>query len=150
MIIFLHFSISFLLSTLLFLYILDPLEALLFSLIVGISSIIPDLDYILSKKFFKKIEHRSFTHSLIFPAILILFFRIQPFILLRIFGYLISFGILLHILEDMFTITGVKLLYPFSNKIFKIPIINTEKHKFVQYIASYLILLIVILIYLFI
>lgn len=48
---------------------------------------------------------------------------------LTIYGIYIGIGYFLHIFEDMFTISGVPLLYPFSKKRYKIPLMSTGTTK---------------------
>ncbi len=57
------------------------------------------------------LEHRTFTHSLLFTAILT---PVSPFIAL---------GVLSHILMDMFNPQGVEIFFPFGRKI-AFPVIN--------------------------
>lgn len=74
----------------------------------------------------KLLEHRGFTHSLLFMFIV--------YGLLRLLEkgqwfdaelYMIVPGILSHIVLDMLNTKGVKLLYPFNDKI-KIPLIKIK------------------------
>ncbi|MDA3855989.1 MAG: DUF2227 family putative metal-binding protein [Candidatus Woesearchaeota archaeon] len=103
------------------------------SFFVGFFSFLPDLDI----KFIKKLDkfnkenfyffsvfilplkyifrHRGITHSIWIPFILIYFgeFIFINFFLVLIFRiFYLSF--FLHIFEDMFTVSGVELFYPFT------------------------------------
>ncbi len=109
-----HLSFGFAVSGLLL-----PFWDYRFALIVIIGSLLPDLDYPysfigsmwpeLSNFLFKRFGHRGLLHSVWIPlSLLIDLFVGNTYILL--FGLCYT----LHILLDMMTYQGVKLLYPFD------------------------------------
>jgi len=157
----LHFSFSLLTSYLLFYYVIeyDKLSSTLLSFIVASLSIIPDFDWkiysytnkkliLYNKNKLKKIifyplytiykilnfifKHRTTTHSIFVP----LSFSLLGYIISPIF-YIISLSILLHIIADVFTKSGVPIFYPFFKKPIKVPIINTRKNILFQHILYY-------------
>lgn len=71
-------------------------------------------------------KHRSLSHSLLSTTIIggLTILGMQQYGLLK-YGVYITVGYFLHIFEDMFTVSGVPLLYPFSKKRFKIPLMST-------------------------
>ena len=93
-------------------------------LIIG--SFFPDIDepnsyigkkfYFLSKIFRKiGLKHRTLTHSIIFPFILFLIIVFIPDLdTFFVKGFII--GIILHIIGDAITISGVPIFYPISKK----------------------------------
>ena len=87
------------------------------TILVCAGAVLPDIDTgssFLGKKFrifSKLLEHRTFTHSLIFCALAAL---ISPYLFL---------GVLSHIIMDMCNPKGVQLFYPYGKNI-KFPIIN--------------------------
>ena len=93
-------------------------------LIIG--SFFPDIDepnsYIGKKlsflsKFLRKIglKHRTLTHSVFFPFILFLIIAFVPDLdTFFVRGFII--GIILHIIGDAITVSGVPILYPISKK----------------------------------
>jgi len=165
----LHFAASLVLSYVLFYYLLyfDKISSVLVSLIIAGFSSIPDFDWkiyswsnkqlilmnknrllkyilfpyyvfvLLTHRIFR---HRTTTHSAFFVIILV----ILGYLLSPIF-YLIALATLLHIIEDLFTISGVPLFYPLSKKMYKIPIINTRKHVREQTVLVYLLYLLFII-----
>ncbi len=156
----LHFALTLLISYILFYDILffDKISSLLLGVIVASFSSIPDYDwriyawsnrqliklkgsplkyvlfpyYLFLKLINKVFKHRTTTHSLFFVGIFFLF----GYFLLKLF-YLIGLAIFLHIIEDCFTVSGVPIFYPLSNKALKIPVINTRKHLREQKLLSY-------------
>lgn len=89
-------------------------------------------------------RHRTTTHSIFFAGA----FFLLGYLILPVF-YLIGLSILLHIIEDCFTVSGVPVFYPISKKSIKIPIINTRKHLKEQKIGSYLAIICLIILLLF-
>jgi inner membrane protein len=101
----------------------------------------------------KIFRHRTITHSLLFLSITFFLFisgigfikdNNIIFILYKILTISIFFGILFHIIEDMFTVRGVPLLYPFSMKSFRIFKFNSSNE-----IHNWAMRVIVILIFIF-
>ena len=168
----LHFTLTLLISYVLFynLLLFDKLSALLLGMFVASFSSIPDYDwkiyswsnkqiirlrksplkYVLFPYYFslivinKLFRHRTTTHSVFFAgAFFLLGYFVTPLL------HLIGLAVLLHILEDCFTVSGVPVFYPLSKKSLKIPLINTKKHLKEQKILSYLavICLIILLIF---
>lgn len=95
-----------------------------------VGSILPDIDepnsyighkLIFFSEFFKLIgiKHRTVTHSIFFPLFISILGVIHPIF------YFIAFGVLMHILEDAITNSGVPLLYPISDKRIGIRLFNT-------------------------
>lgn len=71
-------------------------------------------------------KHRTLSHS-IFSSLVIgacAYFGFNEFGISK-YGIYCGVGYFLHIFEDMFTVSGVPLLYPFSKKRFKIPLMST-------------------------
>jgi len=62
------------------------------------------------------IRHRTFTHSIWFMVI----FLMVAFLFKSIFLYGVSLGILMHLIGDMLTKGGVPLLYPISDKHYRL------------------------------
>jgi len=98
----------------------NPDYRIVFILVAIIAAYLPDIDTkfsVLGKKktfrilqFFTK--HRGMIHSFTFLAIItILFVLFLPVLALPFF---LGYG--LHLLADSFTITGIKLFYPFKKK----------------------------------
>jgi inner membrane protein len=93
-----------------------------FILFVLLGTIIPDID---SKKSFagnfktlRPIQllftHRGFFHSLLFMVLVLIFLNYAfP---IGMFGFFVGF--LSHILADIFTLEGIRVLYPFNFKFF--------------------------------
>jgi inner membrane protein len=95
-----------------------------------IGAILPDIDephsYIGNKfsflsKFFKLLglKHRTFTHALIFPSLVTLLGIIHPIF------FFIAYGIVMHILGDFLTKSGVPLFYPAFKKKFGLKVFKT-------------------------
>jgi inner membrane protein len=95
-----------------------------------IGAVLPDIDepnsYIGRRlKFISKllkcfnIKHRTFTHSVLFPFIILLFGIFHPVF------YFIAFGAFMHIIEDFLTDGGVPLFYPLSKKKFSLRLLKT-------------------------
>lgn len=112
-----HLAFGFLIG-LVTLKIFNPLNIILFLILVLIGSLLPDIDHPKSKvgKKIKLIgflfEHRGFFHSLLFLAlihiIVFMFFRDNPFILPLVIGYTS------HLFIDCFNHKGIMPLHPFS------------------------------------
>ncbi len=113
-------------------------------LIAGIGGVLPDIDLVISV--FLKIfgvqnwyVHKMFTHSLFFPAILlVLFFIFTPLhkkaklcnigrhnLKLSIIFLMISFGVITHICLDTLVSNEVPLLYPLLVKLFGLNILHS-------------------------
>jgi inner membrane protein len=103
---------------------LDDAE-LIINAIIGtfIGAILPDIDESKSyigrrlkfvSKMLKilKLKHRTYTHSLFFPFLILFLGKIHPIF------YFISFGVFMHIIEDFLTNGGVPLFYPFIKQRF--------------------------------
>jgi len=65
------------------------------------------------------LKHRTYTHSLLFPATIALFGIFHPIF------YFIGFGTFMHIIEDFLTNSGVPLFYPFIKERFGVRLFNT-------------------------
>lgn len=63
-------------------------------------------------------DHRGITHSLLAVGCVFLI----AFIIKKPILFSITLGYFLHLIEDNFSVSGIKWLIPFSNKSFKIPI----------------------------
>jgi inner membrane protein len=59
-----------------------------------------------------KIKHRTYTHSLFFPLLILFLGKIHPIF------YFIAFGVFMHIIEDFLTNGGVPIFYPFIKQRF--------------------------------
>lgn len=132
-----HITLSFAISLWIFYYILSKniYQTLIFSFLVGIFASLPDIDikiinkswnitkntlflfypiHIIIKTIFK---HRTITHSIWIAIILLLIINfIENNYLINIL-MIIILAIILHILEDSFTISGIKPLYPIPIKL---------------------------------
>lgn len=75
-------------------------------------------------------KHRTLSHS-IFSSLIVGVCAYLGFKVFGIpkYGIYCGIGYFLHIFEDMFTVSGVPLLYPFSKKRFKIPLMSTGTSK---------------------
>lgn len=75
-------------------------------------------------------KHRTLSHS-IFSSLIIGLCAYLSFNLYGVgkYGIYCGVGYFLHIVEDSFTVTGTPMLYPFSKKKFKIPIMSTGTNK---------------------
>ncbi|MEM1684248.1 MAG: metal-dependent hydrolase [Nanopusillaceae archaeon] len=152
MIVKLHISVSLVISYLIYFLIMnfDRFSSLLLSLVTAKLSTLPDFDYkifswsnkqilmlkntklylILFPYYFLLIflnrifKHRGITHS-IYP---ILFFLILKFLFSNIF-LILAFSFALHVLEDMFTVSGVQIFYPLNNFKLKIPLLNNKNRE---------------------
>lgn len=111
-----------------------------------LGSLIPDIDHQnsiigqrlrgLSKIFSTLFKHRGFTHA---PIIHILIFSILVSLSNKFSGFLqmiylaliigIFIGVMSHILLDFMTVSGIPLLYPFSQKRYRIAKFKTSKHE---------------------
>jgi len=161
----LHFSTSLVISYLIYSFIgFDKISSIVLSIITASLSSLPDLDYkiyswankkriifertglkyilfpiylffIFLIKFFK---HRGTTHS-IFPIIIFLYLSIyfRPFFIL-----FLSFT--LHVIEDVFTVSGIQPLYPINGLKIRIPILNNKQRK-LQTILSYIFIFVYLL-----
>jgi len=161
----LHFSTSLVLSYLIYSFFnFDKSSSIVLSIITASLSSLPDFDYKIytwanNKKIFleksglkyflfpiylfiifliKVFKHRGTTHS-IFPIIIFLYLSIyfKPFFIL-----FLSFT--LHIIEDLFTVSGIQPLYPISEFRIKIPMLNNKQRK-LQTILSYVFIFIYLL-----
>lgn len=111
-----HIAFSFLIG-LIFISVLNPVNQILFMILVLSGSAVPDIDQPNSKigKNFKIIgwlfRHRGIFHS-VFMALLI------SSALYFFTGYFSAFllGYLSHLVTDSFTVSGIAFLYPLSNK----------------------------------
>jgi len=146
------------------LIIADGLKSELYILFLGfvfIGALLPDIDE--PKSFIGKrlgflsiplkllgIEHRTFTHYLIFPFILLLIasFITNSYIQIAILG--LSFGVLMHDVGDMLTKGGIKgFLYPFyRDKTFRL--LPKKMTFYTNSIIEHIIIFILILIDIFI
>lgn len=127
-----------------------------------IGAILPDIDSptsrlgrcvpILSKVLNKGFGHRGLFHSPVFLGIIsgvYWFFKIRYNIYNQYFLFGILTGDLLHLLQDMMTIGGIPLFYPFSRKKFSIgcfksgskaDAVNTNVLCVLGYIGAFLVL----------
>ena len=71
-------------------------------------------------------KHRTLSHSILSTLVVgtCAYFGFNEFGIAK-YGIYCGVGYFLHIFEDMFTVSGVPLLYPFSKKRFKIPLMST-------------------------
>ncbi|BBA84869.1 metal-dependent hydrolase [endosymbiont of Pachyrhynchus infernalis] len=126
-----------------------------------LTCMLPDIDHpcsfigrrfrIISKFIYNIFGHRKITHSLL--MILIINFIFKKLILnLNLIPYYIYHGMVIgyinHIIADMFTVSGVPLLWPINIK-FKIPLLYKIFYKFNIIIIYILILLILIIKFIF-
>ncbi len=107
-------------------------------------SLLPDIDHYksflgnkikyVSVFIYNYLGHRKLTHSLFFIILLyFLLFNINDLFMLSLnTKYGIIIGCLSHILADMFTYRGIKLLWPL-NLNFRFPIYFLFKNKFFEY-----------------
>lgn len=75
-------------------------------------------------------KHRTLSHC-IFSSLIIgtcAYLGFNEFGISK-YGIYCGVGYFLHVFEDMFTVSGVPLLYPFSKKKFKIPLMSTGTSK---------------------
>lgn len=74
--------------------------------------------------------HRTLSHSFLSTFIVggLFTLGLHKYNLTK-YGLYILVGYFLHIFEDMFTVSGVPLFYPFSKKKFKIPLMSTGTTK---------------------
>ncbi|MEM4757743.1 MAG: metal-dependent hydrolase [Nanopusillaceae archaeon] len=154
MILKLHFSISLILSYIIYFVFMDfdRYSALSLSIITAKFSTLPDMDYKISswvskqisilerKKIYyfvipyylflkflaKMFKHRGITHSIYF----VLLFLFLKFVFSNIF-FILALSFALHILEDIFTVSGVEIFYPLSNFKVRIPLFN-NRYKEIQ------------------
>lgn len=150
----LHFSLTLLLSFIIFYLLEGYVEAIIISIIIASFSTFPDLDikinsflnkilsflekldkikiFIPIKKFFYYLSvlftHRGITHSIFFS----LFFIFLSIILqIKILIY-VGIAVIFHILEDMTTVSGVKPFYPLSDYSISLGILNNNEHRDIQ------------------
>jgi len=146
------------------LIIADGLKSELYVLFLGfvfIGALLPDIDepnsFIGKRLNFLSIplkilgiEHRTFTHYLIFPFMLLLIasFVSNPYIQISVLG--LSFGVLMHDIGDMLTKGGIKgFLYPFyKNKTFRV--LPKEMTFYTNSIIEHIVIFILVLIDIFI
>jgi len=65
------------------------------------------------------LKHRTYTHSIFFPLIILIGGFFNPIF------YFMAFGAFMHILEDFITNSGVPLFYPFVKRRFGIRLFDT-------------------------
>jgi inner membrane protein len=123
----------------------------LFGIVLG--SLLPDVDepnsYIgkklpfISKPLRKAgLKHRTFTHSVFFPLLFLpLGYFFNPFF------YFVSFGILMHLIGDYLTNTGIPVFYPFSKKRVGAKLFNTGETGEFVFISLTVLLSVVYLIF---
>lgn len=136
------------------------------SLISGtlLGSLLPDIDHpnsalgskvpIISRCLNKVLGHRWATHSLVVnvPFYLILIFIVHKFsptiiqLVITQFILGILFGVLSHLFLDSLTVSGIPLLYPISNRRFRLARLRTGEHDILGillciFICTYVILL---------
>lgn len=75
-------------------------------------------------------KHRTLSHSILSSLVvgLCAYLGFNGFGMSK-YGIYCGVGYFLHIFEDMFTVSGVPLLYPFSKKRFKVPLMSTGTSK---------------------
>lgn len=97
-------------------------------------------------------KHRTLSHSIL-SSLIVGTCAYLSFNLYGIpkYGVYCGVGYFLHIFEDSFTVTGTPLLYPFSKKKFKIPLMstNTSRGAIVEGIFTLVSLCLCIITYLF-
>ena len=86
---------------------IDLLDDYLTYIVVSAFAVLPDIDFLI------RLRHRTWTHSLYFTAIALVLTPIS--LKLAFVGWLAIFS---HLIGDMMTVSGVKLLYPRSETIF--------------------------------
>ncbi len=103
------------------------------SFLIAFLSWLPDIDIMMENKYSKEknrslfnrfmyiftktfLKHRTITHSIWIPVILIYFseFYLSGYYLLKTFLRIVYMSLLLHIFEDTFTVMGVRLFYPLN------------------------------------
>ncbi|HIQ50591.1 MAG TPA: hypothetical protein EYH54_01305 [Nautiliaceae bacterium] len=160
-----HFLLTFSISLYIYYFLFKDLKYLLIgSILTAFFSWLPDLDikvlkkiekikkkkrivyYLLFPCFYlikKLLKHRGLTHSIYFPIFLIYLDYITEDFLVSFFLKTLYLSILLHILEDSLTKTGVSIVYPLNFK-FKIPIFSTNNniHSFLIKIKAFLFIII--------
>ncbi len=98
-------------------------------LIAGIFGLLPDIDIPLSLIVFKNLDlHRTITHSIWIPIVLLLFssiFYITKKHKWSLILFLSFFGVAIHILLDFLTSNSVSLLYPVNKSLFGISLFPT-------------------------
>lgn len=153
---------SFALSLWIFYFIFnyDFLFVLFGSFLTGFFSFLPDLDIKIIKKLEKLnknsfylfylliwpikhfFRHRGITHSIWIPIILFYFaeFHFMNFVIIFVFRFL-YLSLILHILEDMFTVSGVDLFFPlnFRVRFFKFST-NSDLHFLFFIFVSFLLI----------
>lgn len=162
-----HISLTFAISLWIFYYFFNfkIIQTILLSTLTAFFSSLPDIDIKIIKKI-KKLErktlflicpltyflkvifkHRNITHSIWFFGI---FFYISEFFLknkyLILFTKTIYLAIILHIIQDSFTKTGIKLFYPIK---FKLKLANFSTNKNSHFLFFQILAYIICLIFIF-
>jgi len=159
-----HFLLTFSISLYIYFFIYQNLKyTFIASFLTAFFSWLPDLDIKITKKiekirkkrkityflmfpiFFmikRVLKHRGITHSIYLPIILIYLDLVTQDFLISFFLKILYFSIILHILEDSLTKSGVQLFFPLNYRL-KIPIFSTKNksHSFIIKIKSFVILI---------
>lgn len=132
-----HITMSFAISLWIFYYLLNQniFQTCIYSLFVALLAPIPDIDikivnksWILTKYslfllypihfIIKNIfKHRTITHTIWIPTVLIILIKFIENQIVNNILIIVTLSLILHILEDAFTINGVEPIYPIPIKI---------------------------------
>jgi membrane-bound metal-dependent hydrolase YbcI (DUF457 family) len=87
-----------------------------FVLLTGLASFLPDIDWVMQFEWKMGNRHRTFMHNIwamiVISTLFFLFFRN----LYGVFGVIL--GYVSHLIADSFTVTGVRWLYPYEEKMY--------------------------------
>lgn len=103
-------------------------ESVIYFICILIGSLLPDIDHPkskfgkkikpLSKFLYNKVGHRTLTHSIF--IITVIYFSYNIAFGMDVVSTGLMIGCVMHIFFDMFTVSGVPLAYPISNKRYKL------------------------------
>ena len=104
------------------------LEKIIYFISMTAGLLLPDIDMPnttygkrikpISKFIYRTVGHRTLTHSIFF--ITVLYFSCNIAFGINIISTGLMIGSIIHVFCDMFTVSGVPLAYPISNKCFKL------------------------------
>lgn len=98
-----------------------------------IGSVLPDIDYVFFK--YVKDHHNSWTHTPVFWIAIYIIVLILSLVfnepILRSYSTALIIGIFTHLFLDWYSgrTTGIRILYPYSKKVFSLYQINPNKGK---------------------
>ena len=111
--------------------------------IVGLAGLLPDIDVVAFwiMKIFKEVNiidvHRTFTHSLFFPLLFLVFFLVTSKVKIKFLNknklklnyvfLAVAFGTFMHLALDGFLSGGLKPFYPVSDYLFDYALITMDK-----------------------